>query len=251
MLLPDDSDVPPAVSCARCGKFECPGCSPAADADTGAALPWEIQSGSLRKRLWQTAIASSMKPAQVFGELPEGRVGPALAFAMISEFVAVSSIGLLGALALWGIMPDIWARVLTSTSALAVIGALVLGASVIMVALHALWGFCLELGADRRHGARFVQGLRFGLYACGWDLLTSPAGVIQGLLARGPVGAWRPIAAAVRVPRVALAAYLEQHRHFDLAARRRSLRLSVIVLGTTLLGAAAAATIVTVSLFVG
>lgn len=242
----DDSDVPPAVSCARCRRHECAGCSPSG-AETAAPLAWEQSEGGLSVRLWRTAIAASTQPGRVFGELPTGAVAPALGFALFAELVAIGSLGLLAALLLGAVMPDLALRIFTSSSALAAAALLVTGASVLMVLLHALWGACLELGVERG-AARFSQGLRFGLYACGWDLLTSPAGVIHGLLTRGWRGAWQPITAAVSVPRSALAAYLDQHRRFDPAARRRSFKFSAVVLGVALLAIALGTGLVAVEL---
>lgn len=235
---PDDGEVPPMVSCAVCRRQDCPGCAESTSPAqlVGSRLAWESGSGHWMRRLWFTALASSTEPARTFGELPEGRVGPALSFALLAETLAVGSLASLSALFALLLAPELFARVFSTP--LVVVGAagLVLGLSLVMVALHLSWGLCLELGAGSTGGsARFRQGMRFGLYACGWDLLTSPAGVIEGLLSRGFVGAWWPIVQAVRVPRAALRAYVQDCRHLDGSAQRRGTQLSVVVLGAMLL----------------
>lgn len=233
-----EGDVPPTVTCAVCGRPECLGCSVTASAFQRGSGPvaWESSIGNWSERLWWTAIASSIHPQQTFGELPPGSVGRALAFAATAELLAIGSFALavgLGALAL---SPEFSLRILSTPGFLWFAGGIVLAWSTLMVALHALWGLCLELGA-RRGGAAFLwrQGLRFGLYACGWDLLTSPAGVVHGLFTRGFLEAWGPIGAAIRVPRAALRAYLQDYRQLDRAAERFGTRLSILLLGGTVL----------------
>lgn len=226
----DDCEVPPAVTCPQCRRAECAGCVLAVVPSAGASsVPWESARGGFRERLWRTALVTSTEAERTFGELPETSWRPALVFAVVAETFAIGSLAAAFALALFLIAPDLAGRVLTDASVLGWGVGLVLFASGLMVALHALWGVCLELGAGG--GPSIAQGLRFGFYACGWDLLTSPAGIVHGLAARGLRGAWWPIFAAARVPRVALRAYLERCRKRDDAAQRRALKLSLIVIG--------------------
>jgi hypothetical protein len=228
----DDGDIPPTVTCAICRRTDCGGCEPGAPLPQSAmSLAWEGGDGHWMRRLWFTALASSTQPLRTFGALPDGRLGPALVFALLAEILAIGSVGCLLALCALAVDPGLSARILTTPSFCILALALVLGLSLIMVGLHLAWGICLELGARRTGTAHFRHGMRFGLYACGWDLLTSPAGVLEGLLSRGFVDAWHPILAAVRVPGVALRAYLQDCRHLDLAAQRRGTRLSIAVLG--------------------
>ena len=74
------------------------------------------------------------------------------------------------------------------------------------------------------------RGLRFGLYACGWDLLTSPIGMLAALVTRGPRLGWAPVGAAARAPGLAQRAYLERCLGVDGAAQRRSRRWAVSAL---------------------
>ncbi|HYO95632.1 MAG TPA: hypothetical protein VER33_14020 [Polyangiaceae bacterium] len=229
----DADDEPPAVSCARCGSASCGGCDgkPKA-AELVSTLPWESRSGSWCQRLWYTALASSTQPLRVFGQLPDGRLLPALTFALVAELVAIGSVGSAAALVSWAMAPELFARLLATPSMLAVAAGALLIMSVTMVGLHALWGICIELGAGTTgSSARFRHGVRFGLYACGWDLLTSPAGVLQGLSSRGLIRAWAPITQAIAVPRAAVRAYVEQCRKLDPRAQRRGSQLTVWVLG--------------------
>jgi hypothetical protein len=106
-----------------------------------------------------------------------------------------------------------------------------------MVGLHALWGWSLEaatLSSPQRVVNRRAQGLRFGLYACGWDLLTSPIGLLHGLVVRGPLGAWGPLVSAARAPRKALEGYLGGCRQLDATDRRLAVRRSMLVVAASL-----------------
>ena len=61
-----------------------------------------------------------------------------------------------------------------------------------MVAIHALHGLALDVGAKRQGSrARRARGLRFGLYACGWDLVTLPLGLALVAILEGPRAALR------------------------------------------------------------
>jgi hypothetical protein len=220
------------VTCARCGRPECVGCAPPTGSLTRSALPWEDARGSWSERLWRTALATSTEPRLTFGQLPEGPLLPAFLFAIAAELLAIGSLALVATPLLWMVAPYLVGDLLRSPDIMTGAAGLVLLAILTMVGLHALWGLCLELGAlTCGAGARFSLGLRFGLYACGWDLLTSPAGVVQGLAGRGLVGAWKPIASAARVPRSAMDAYLQQRRQLTPAARRRAVLFSLAILG--------------------
>jgi hypothetical protein len=179
---------------------------------------------------------TSTDPLGTFGELPEGDMGPAFSFAMLAETLAIGSIALFVAMGALAAAPKFAARVLSNPAVIELIaGAIVLVAAG-MVALHALWGICLELGVAVSGGkARFRLGMRFGLYACGWDLLTSPAGILQGVVSRGFARAWEPIGAATRAPGAAMRAYQRQRRRLDRTAERRGVQLSVVILGGTML----------------
>jgi hypothetical protein len=235
-LLSEEGIAPPVALCVRCGLTFCAGCAALAPLSPDSTLPWEGSARHWLIRLWQTALATSVEPQKFFGELPLGRVAPALGFALLAEAVALGSVALLAGAALQLCAPEFTRLLLASTEARRSFGALWVGSVLLMVVLHTLWGLCLDLGAGRRTRSQsWAQGLRFGLYACGWDLLTSPAGALSALVARGPLGAWAPIAAAARAPMLAQRAYLEVCRGFGVEERRRAVRLSMFVIGAALL----------------
>ena len=227
----DDGAVPPVAFCVNCGLCTCAGCDAGALGERGLHLPWEESRRNWVVRLWQTALASSLDPQRTFGELPVGPVGPALGFALVAETLALGSLALLGGafLSLWA--PDLVEQIVGSPVALTALAALLAGSVLLMLCLHTLWGICLDIGGGRVTGpVSWEQGLRFGLYACGWDLLTSPIGVLCSLLTRGPIRGWAPVGAAAHAPRLAQRAYLEVCRGFGVDARRRAIRLCVVVL---------------------
>src|SRR5690606_28445350 len=87
--------------------------------------------------------------------------------------------------------------------------------------------------------------LRFGLYSAGWDLLTSPAGLILlGLFGRS-ADRYRPVVAAARAPRPALRGFLlgaigvreEELEH----ATSRIVRTTIFSFGAMFVGALGAA----------
>lgn len=235
----DESEVPPAVLCARCGRWDCATCEGPAEAAVAPTLPWEAP-GALGERLWRTAHTSSTEPRAVFGALADGSVASALGFAFLAEALAIGSFAVTLVLAAVAVAPGISMRALADPTGRSYVAGGAFVMTVVMVTLHAMWGACLEFGAGAtRAGLR--QSLRFGLYACGWDLLTSPIGVLEGLLRKGPRATLNALSSAVRAPRPALDAYQNKNRHFEPWARRRGLRLSIVVLTTTLLALIAAA----------
>jgi len=90
------------------------------------------------------------------------------------------------------------------------------GFTVVLVVGHAIYGVALDKGA-RRTGARsrFSQALRFGLYASGWDLLTSPLGLLVSLIAEGPRATIHLLTASMGLPRRAATAFLRGIYHLE------------------------------------
>jgi hypothetical protein len=78
-----------------------------------------------------------------------------------------------------------------------------------MIFAHVTHGAALDAGA-RRQGARPERrrAMRFGLYACGWDLMSGPLGALVMLVTRGLRDAIEVGELAVRVPGRAAAAFL-------------------------------------------
>jgi hypothetical protein len=227
----EEEAVPPVSLCARCGLASCGGCA-AEPVLPSNRLPWEDTPRPWLERLWQTALDTSTEPERVFAELTSGSVSPALRFAIVSETLALGSLVLLGSALLWLGAPELGLRLARDPEAIAAGLGLLAGSVLLMLVLHVLWGICLDVGAgfgqrrlDVRHGARF------GLYACGWDLMTSPIGVFWSLLFAGPLRGFAPVGAAARAAWPAQRAYLESCRGFGADARRRAVRLAMIVVG--------------------
>jgi hypothetical protein len=80
--------------------------------------------------------------------------------------------------------------------------------AVVMVILHVLHGLIIDRAARKAGSSRRGRGLRFGLYACGWDLVTLPRGLLVLLFTDGPSAVRRAAGLAVSVPNRAARAYL-------------------------------------------
>lgn len=232
-------EVPPASLCIRCGSPICEGCQAPRTSQPKGAIAWEAP-GPLPRRLWSTARASALAPELVFGKLRDGPVLEACVFAVFVEFLALGSLALSGFGLGFLLAPDV-AHMLVRTvvghgpltcAAIAAVPVL----SGVMVGLHALWGVSLELGA-RLSGAdwRPARGLRFAFYSCGWDLLTSPAGLLFGCVSVGAAQAWRETLSAARVPRAAMDAYLLHSRELSDARVVRVRRLVIVFTGGPIL----------------
>lgn len=233
----EDEGVPPVAVCTCCGLGSCGGCAPPPFA--GDALPWEAGPGWWGGRFWRTAVLCGAQPERIFGSLQAGAVGPALAFALFAETLALASLlAAAGAIA-WLVAPGLAERAMGTPAALVATLVVFAGAVLSMLLLHLLWGVSLDLGG-RQAGGRLDlrQGARFGLYACAWDVLTSPLGLLCAVLSHGPGPGLGLVAAAARAPRPAQQAYLGSARSAH--ARRRALRCATAVLGTAALFAAAA-----------
>ncbi|MEO6600842.1 MAG: hypothetical protein ABIQ16_13270, partial [Polyangiaceae bacterium] len=101
-------------------------------------------------------------------------------------------------------------------------GSLVLLAA--MVSLHAIHGAALDRAARRFGGRNSGRGLRFGLYACGWDLITLPFGLLATALISG-LGAARAAAPlGLTAPRQASEAYLCGHHGLSSDSARGAAR---------------------------
>lgn len=233
MLSDAEFEVPPASVCIRCGSPICDGCQAPPAPLSKSAIAWEAP-GPLLSRLWSTARASALVPELVFGKLRDGPVLVACIFALFVELCALGSLALVGLALGFLVVPDM-ARAVAAMVAgdgpltCAVVAAVPVLAG-IMVGLHAFWGITLELGA-KLAGAdwRLARGLRFAFYSCGWDLLTSPAGLVLGFVAGGPAQAWRETLCAVRVPRTAMEAYLLLSRELSPAHVARTRRFVVLL----------------------
>ncbi|MFO0658503.1 MAG: hypothetical protein U0165_01520 [Polyangiaceae bacterium] len=228
-------DVPAAIVCAHCGSPECPGCAPDPFRATGSGVhffvPWERPDRSVWGRFWDTTRATTYEADTFFSSLPDGSLATALAFAIIAEVVAVGAT-LVG----WGAIVGGVAFLIAPAFTLSMLGdaaeqirllrvalAAWFAFSVALVVAHATHGLALDRMA-RRAGAeaRLNRALRFGLYAAGWDVATSPFGVLVSLFQSGPSALRSAMRFAVLTPTQATAAFVK-------AAYRRDATSSVSI----------------------
>jgi hypothetical protein len=232
-------DVPAAVLCAACGQADCPGCVAASEQASGvlAIIPWE-RSGGTWARLWSTATATTHGAEAFFAVLPDGEIPPAMRFAVLAELLAVASMAAVLlpviALAVPGLALALVADPALRWSALRWIGVGVPALALWMVAAHVTHGAALDLGA-RRLGARPQRrrAVRFGLYACGWDLMAGPLGAAVMLAAHGLRAMLEIAERAVLAPGRASAALLQgvyQLRPAEIARARRAGTLAAILI---------------------
>jgi hypothetical protein len=182
-------DVPAAVVCAHCGDADCPGClNELTRSGVVAVIPWERPGAPAWSRLWSTARATTFDADRFFETLPDGPIAPAFRFAVASEMIASTAMGLLLFLPLAILAPG-WAKHLLLDEGglllrVAVAGIPALAA--LLVAAHVAHGWALDVGA-RRSGSRAAtaRALRFGLYAAGWDLVIGPFGAVVVALKEG------------------------------------------------------------------
>ena len=240
----DREDVPAAVVCALCGQAECAGCD-AAMTHSGlvAFVPWERPFAPWPMRLWQTARLASREPERFFESLPDGSVMAALRFAAVTELLSGLAL-LIAALPFAALVAPGYLAHLTldpegRAAALRVIAASVPALAALMVAAHAAHGLALARSA-RRVGARprYRQALRFGLYACGWDITLGPIGFVVTWVLEGAAAAAGLVGVGVSLPSRSARAFVRGAYRVDGAGARPILaagtRAAVVV---TLVGA--------------
>jgi hypothetical protein len=226
-------EVPATVVCATCGLPEC-SCEvdrPSAFSGVVAIVPWERPGGTLLSRLWATSKLATLSPASFFSALPPGGLVAPLLFAVLAELLSalglVATFGALGLLALPAIGPELvndralqrllWKIVSWGVPAL----------SLGMVLLHAAHGVALDVGARREGSTQPGRGLRFGFYACGWDLVTLPFGLLVLTMTDGPLTAIRHSARGLTAPGSAALAYLTHVHRFEREQAQRASRRAV------------------------
>ena len=253
-------DFPAAVVCATCGAGDCPGCHD--ERVTGHSgvvvfVPWE-RAGGVLGRFWATTRASTDGAEAFFAGLPDGPLGTALSYALVAELVAVgSSLALcfaMGVTLLWVAFPA-WATFLlhgpaTQLALARVFVVMVTTFTALLVAAHALHGFELDRAAGKTGAKRALsRAVRFGLYAAGWDVVTSPIGALVTLLVSGPRAVASLPEHAFRTPGRATGAMLRGLYRLDgdralqvrRAAMRTTMAASVVFILAALAIAAASA----------
>jgi hypothetical protein len=182
-----------------------------------------------------------------FAALPDGDAQAALRFAVIAELLAVLGLLVVTAPIVLALAPWLATAMINDASLretlLRAVGWGIPGVALGMVALHALYGICLDLGA-RRVGAltRRSRGLRFGLYACGWDLVTLPLGWLVVAITEGPRAALAIPALGLTIPARAARAYLRGVHQLEEARARRAAQFAGLLTALlALIGLSAAA----------
>jgi hypothetical protein len=248
----DLCDFPPAVICVMCGRNDCTGC--VAPIRREAMTPWEAGGEPVLRRLWQTARLATVDGEAFFGGLPDGSVFSALGFALSCEMLAIASLAVAWFPIVYALVPEFVNAVATDQERRGAV-AFALSAAVpilalMMVVLHVLWAGGLELGL-RLSGAkgRAAHCLRYALYSCGWDLVTSPFGFAAGWLSSGLRGATGELRAAVRIPRFATVAYIGRARNVSERRGRHAVRVAAILTGSVVLAGAVALGIALVVVF--
>jgi hypothetical protein len=171
------------------------------------------------RSLLETALALAEEPERWFGGLVLGSRRRAYAFAFSCELGALGSLGLFLLALLALTLPRLAGGFLRSPLSVAVALVALALATLGMVWLHRLWGRLLEAGIKSAGGeADAALGETFGLYACGWDLVTSPLGLLAALALRGPRGLGT-LGSGARAPGRALDAYYGVRRGLDGATR--------------------------------
>ncbi|MEP7121323.1 MAG: hypothetical protein ABJE95_10455 [Byssovorax sp.] len=212
----DSFDVPAAVLCAFCGEAECAGCGAASDTQSGvvAIIPWERTNAGLWTRLWSTANAVTQGADSFFAVMPDGEIPAAMRFAVLAEVLAVASMVAvllpIAALALPTLALEVVHDPDLRMAALRWVAIGVPALSLWMVLAHVTHGAALDVGA-RRQGASSQRrrAVRFGLYACGWDLMTGPLGALVTLFSKGFGAMIDLVELAMHVPGRATTALLQ------------------------------------------
>ena len=227
------SEVPATVVCATCGLPEC-NCDidrPSSFSGVVAIVPWERPGGSLLSRLWSTAKLCTLSPDSFFAALPPGGVLAPLLFGLVSELLAATGLcATFGAVVLTfvpGLVAELSVNLPLRGTILQAAGVGVPGLTLAMVLLHAGHGLALDASA-RRHGSlQSGRGLRFGLYSCGWDLVTLPLGLLVLTLTDGLTSALRHSARGLTAPNSAAVAYLGHVHRFEPEMAQRVSRRAV------------------------
>jgi hypothetical protein len=205
-----------------------------------AIVPWERPGGTLLSRLWATAKLATLSPSAFFSALPPGGAAAPLGFALLSELLA--ALGLCATLAALVLLalPAFGSQLWQDAALRSLLGRIVAwgvpGLSLLMVLLHGSHGLALDRAARREGSRQPGRGLRFGLYGCGWDLVTLPLGLLLLTLTDGPLTALRHSARGLTAPNTAALAYLSHVHRFELEVATRASRRAVSIVFVPMVG---------------
>jgi hypothetical protein len=226
-------EVPAAVVCAICGLPDCQ-CEidrPSAFSGVVAIVPWERPGGTVLSRLWGTAKLATLSPESFFRALPPGGWVAPLLFGVLAELLAAlglaMTLGAAGALVLPALSSELAQNFELRRLLAHIVMWAVPGLAAGMVALHAAHGVALDAAARREGSQQTGRGLRFGLYGCGWDLVTLPLGLLLLMFTDGLGTALRHSARGLTAPGSAATAYLTHVHHFEPERAQRASRRAV------------------------
>lgn len=231
-------DVPPAAFCVVCGRIDCDGgCYFENDGLDDEVLPWD-RFRTLRT-FWQTCARTAEPPESWLDSAIHADTNRALGFAVLVELAAVGSYVVFAYAALAPILfyfdvpldqvGGVWMPPLVT-----------LGLGAFMVALHVVGAAFLEV-LLRWRGAepQWKTLLTFACYSCGWDLITSPGGLLVAWAVNGWREAWRLLRGATSNPTAACVHYLSHVRRVSPQAAGRLMFIAAVV--AVVLGIAASA----------
>jgi hypothetical protein len=229
----DTLDVPAAVVCAFCGRGDCPGCLEERTGASGviAIIPWERPHTAWHARFFATVQATTRGAEGFFVALPDGSVSPAFQFAVLAEVFAVASTAaVIAPLAVLAV-PGLLLRFLSNDTTREAVGLSTLVGVVLFTALlvvaHGVHGLALGRTASRS------RALRLGLYGCGWDFGSSPAGMVAAAFAGGIRASFALLFSSVTAPARAIDAALGGVFQLDGGAARkakaRAMRIAMLL----------------------
>jgi hypothetical protein len=243
-------DVPAAVVCLVCGAADCTGCEEQEQSRSGivAIVAWERPGLTPWQRLWSTARSTTRDAESFFELLPDGPVMPALRFAAACELLAVSAM-LLSFFAVAAVVAPEWLThvVMDAPARSLALRLIVLGLPAfagLLVVAHAAHGLSIDRGATKQGAtSRKTRALRFGLYACGWDLVIGPLGAVLVAIKEGARQTLEVLNLGSGLPTRATKAFLRGCYRLEGEPAKRAL-------GTSYVGAAAATIIGALVIFV-
>jgi hypothetical protein len=227
----DSLEVPAAVVCAICGRGDCPGCLEERTGASGviAIIPWERLQPAWPGRFYATVQATTRGAEGFFCAMPDGSISPAFRFALLAEAFAVgSTAAVIAPIAVLAI-PGLLLRFVSNGTTREAVGLSTLVGVVLFTALlvvaHAVHGLSLGRTASRS------RALRLGLYGCGWDFGSSPAGVVAAAVAGGIRASGELVISSVTAPGraidVALAGVFQLEGDAARKAKRRAMRIAM------------------------
>lgn len=238
-LPPYSDEIPPLVSCARCGQPDCDGdCTPTSEAGgSDTRLPWEVSGRRGSSALLSTARLVTLEPERACVSVGAGPLLPALSFAVIAELLAAGSLALLTSVVVMLILPE-WSRAeLITPRGMVVVAVCAAMFALLLIVLHVVFGVALERCLTRlQYPRQMRRTLRLSLYSCGWDLWSSPIGWGAAWGSGGFSHMVSLLRQAQIAPRRSINHYLERGRGVIGTAKRRVLLRSLMVTAPAVLG---------------